>query len=264
MTDSALAVVFLGLLFGIQHATDPDHVVAVATIVSRTRRFGAGASIGALWGAGHTVTIAVVGAMIILFRVTVPPALGLSLELAVAVMLVALGAMRIASALRGAGEVSAEHLAAPHSHDTRPAFHSHAHAHGEVVHYHPHAHPPPRLLAALREVGSAQAARSVLVGVVHGLAGSAAVALLALATITGPYLAWGYLLVFGVGTIVGMTVITALLALPFTTGALAFPRWQRKLALGTGVLSLGLGLYLVVMIGFVDGLFLGHPPWTSR
>ena len=264
MTDSVLSVVLLGLLFGVQHATDADHVVAVATIVSRTRRFGAGAVIGALWGAGHTVTIAVVGAVIILFGVTVPPVLGLSLELAVAVMLVALGAVRIAGALRGAGDVAAEHLAAPHPHDGGSAFHSHPHAHGNEVHRHPHVHPSERLLAALRAVGPGQVARSVLVGIVHGLAGSAAVALLALATIADPYLAVGYLVVFGVGTIVGMTVITALLALPFTAGVRLRLGWQRTLALGTGLLSLSVGLYLAVHIGVVDGLFLGHPVWSPR
>jgi hypothetical protein len=262
--DSPLAVVLLGLLFGVQHATDPDHVVAVATIVSRTRQFGAGAFIGALWGAGHTVTVAVVGALIVLFRVTVPAALGLSMELAVAVMLMGLGAVRVGGALRGAGDVAAAHLATHHSHDTRPAFHSHSHAHGDVVHRHPHVHPSERLLAALRAVGPGQAARSLVVGVVHGLAGSAAVALLALATITDPYLAVGYLFVFGVGTIAGMTGITALLALPFTAGAAPLVRWQQKLALGTGVLSFGLGLYLAVQVGFVDGLFLGHPVWSPR
>jgi high-affinity nickel-transport protein len=179
-------------------------------------------------------------------------------------MLVTFGAVRIASASRGAGDIAADHLAAQHSHDGRPAFHSHSHAHGDVVHRHPHVHPSAWLLAALRAVGRAQAARSVLVGGVHGLAGSAAVALLALATITDPYLAVGYLIVFGVGTIVGMTVITALLALPFTAGTLPLLRWQRKLTLGTGLLSLGFGLYLAVQIGFVDGLFLGHAVWFPR
>lgn len=262
--DSPLAVILLGLLFGVQHATDADHVVAVATIVSRTRRFGVGAFIGALWGAGHTLTITVVGTLIIIFHVTMPPTLGLTMELAVAVMLVLLGASRIAGALHGAGDVAAEHLATQHPHDARPAFHSHAHAHGDVVHRHPHVHPSERLLGALREVGPAQAARSVLVGVVHGLAGSAAVALLALTTITDPYLAVGYLLVFGMGTMVGMTAITALLALPFSTGATSLLGWQRKLALGTGLLSLGFGLYFAAQIGFVDGLFLGHPVWSPR
>jgi high-affinity nickel-transport protein len=264
VTDSLPSVVVLGILFGVQHATDADHVVAVATIVSRTRRFGVGACIGALWGAGHTVTIAVVGALIIFFRVTVPPALGLSMELAVAMMLVTIGVVRIAGALSGAGGITADHLAAQHPHDDRPAFHSHSHAHGHVVHCHPHVHPSERLLAALRALGRAQAVRSVLVGVVHGLAGSAAVALFALATLTDPYLAVAYLILFGVGTVAGMTVITALLALPFVAAASPFLGWQRKLTLGTGLLSLGFGLYLAVQIGFVDGLLLGPASWSPR
>jgi cytochrome c biogenesis protein CcdA len=251
-----LSAVLLGLLLGIQHATDADHVVAVATIVSRTRRFGAGALVGAFWGLGHTVTIAAVGASIILFQMTVTPTIGLSMELAVAVMLMTLGALRIAGALRGAGDVLPEHLAEPHRHDAEPAFHSHAHAHGALVHRHPHVHPPARLAEAVREAGIGQAIRSALVGVVHGLAGSAAVALLALGTIRDPYLAVGYLLVFGAGTIVGMTAITALIALPFAASARRLDRWQRALAMGTGFVSLGFGIVLAVHIGFIDGPFL--------
>jgi high-affinity nickel-transport protein len=108
----------------------------------------------------------------------------------------------------------------------------------------------------MREVGVGQAIRSALMGVVHGLAGSAAVALLALGAIQDPTLAMGYLVVFGVGTIAGMTAITALLAWPFAAGARRLARWQRALAFGTGALSLAFGLYLAIHIGFVDGLFL--------
>lgn len=251
-----LSAVLLGLLLGIQHATDADHMVAVATIVSRTRRFGAGALVGAFWGVGHTLTLGAVGAAIIVLRWTVTPRVGLSLELAVAVMLMVLGVLRIARAVRGAGDVAPEHMVEPHRHHAGPAFHSHAHAHGSIVHRHPHVHPPAGLTAAMREVGVGQAVRSALVGVVHGLAGSAAVALLALGAIQDPTLAVGYLAVFGVGTIAGMTAITALLAWPFAVGARRLARWQHALAFGTGALSLAFGLYLTVHIGFVDGLFL--------
>jgi high-affinity nickel-transport protein len=255
LTGSTLSAVALGLLLGVQHATDADHVVAVATIVSRTRRFGAGALIGAFWGLGHTLTIAAVGAAIILFRVTVTPTAGLAMEFAVAIMLVILGVARLSLALRGARTVAPEHLAEPHRHDAAPAFHSHAHAHGEIVHRHPHVHPPTRLAAALNGVGIGQAIRSTSIGVVHGLAGSAAVALLAVSTIADPYLAVGYLLVFGAGTIAGMTAITGLMALPFVVGAGWLARCQGALAMGTGALSLAFGLYLGFHIGFVDGLF---------
>jgi len=117
------------------------------------------------------------------------------------------------------------------------------------------------LRGVLETVGRAQAARSVGIGLVHGLAGSAAVALLVLSTVRSPYAALAYLALFGLGTIMGMTAITALLSLPFTA---PLPALNRVLALGTGVLSFGLGLYLTVQIGFVDGLLLGHPVWTPR
>ena len=262
--DWNLSVVLLGLIFGIQHATDPDHVVAVATIVSRTRRFGAGALIGAFWGLGHTATIAAVGVAIIFFNLTITPAAGLSLELAVALMLMALGAARIAWALRGSDAVPVSHLAEPHPHAHCETFHSHVHAHDGSLHRHPHVHPEGRLLRALQAVGPAQALRSVFVGLVHGLAGSAAVALLVLATIRSAWGAVGYLLLFGAGTMLGMTAITALLSLPFAARLPALTRWRRGFAVGTGALSLGFGLYLAIHIGFTDGLFLGRPVWPPK
>jgi hypothetical protein len=255
---SLLPVLLLGLLFGIQHATDADHVIAVATIVARTRRFGAGALVGAFWGVGHTVTVTAVGIAILVFNITVTPRAALSLELAVAMMLIVLGMVRIAWVFNDSDSVPVEHLTEAHGHDRQPALHSHVHAHGTEVHRHPHVHPPARLLRALQTVGPAQAVRSALVGVVHGLAGSAAVALLVLSTVRSATGAIGYLILFGIGTILGMTAITGLLSLPLTVGAARMERWRRGLALATGALSLGFGLYLVFEIGFVEGLFLAR------
>lgn len=227
MDTSLLTTLGLGFLFGLQHATDPDHVVAVATIVSRTRRFDAGALIGAFWGVGHTATIVTAGMAIIVFNLTVTPSVGLSLELVVAVMLLVLGVFRIVRLLRDRdGEEQ------PPEMDVPMGFRS-----------------------ALQSVGRVQAARSIGIGLVHGLAGSAAVALLVLSTVKSPYAAAAYLLLFGLGTIVGMTVITALLSLPFRVPLLAL---NRGLAIGTGVGSFVFGLFLIVQIGFVDGLFLRH------
>src|SRR5438445_507614 len=104
MDAGLLPALSLGFLFGLQHATDADHVVAVATIVSRTRRFDAGALIGAFWGIGHTATIATVGMAIIVFNVTVTPAIGLTMELAVALMLMGLGIFRVVRAVRERSE----------------------------------------------------------------------------------------------------------------------------------------------------------------
>jgi high-affinity nickel-transport protein len=121
-----------------------------------------------------------------------------------------------------------------------------------------HGHHAPGFWLVLRILGPAQAARSTLTGLVHGLAGSAAVALLVLSTVRSPYAAVVYLLVFGLGTIAGMTAITALLSVPFAARLPVLFRFRRALALGTGLLSLGFGLYLAVHIGFVDGLLLGR------
>src|SRR6266852_7163474 len=104
MDAGLLPALSLGFLFGLQHATDSDHVVAVATIGSRTRRFDAGALIGAFWGIGHTATIAAVGMAIIVFNVTVTPSIGLTMELAVALMLMGLGIFRVVRAVRERGE----------------------------------------------------------------------------------------------------------------------------------------------------------------
>lgn len=255
--DAVPSVILLGLLLGLQHATDPDHVVAVATIASRRPRFLAGALIGALWGVGHTLTIVGVGGAIILLNLTISHAVGLSLELAVAVMLVLLGSLRLVWTFRGRDHVHPEHLRAAHDHGARPAFHSHAHTHDGVTHAHPHLHPSKRFLIALETVGLAQGLRSIGIGVVHGLAGSAAVALLVLSTIKHPYWAAAYLLVFGAGTILGMMGITAAMTVPFALTAGRFAWLNRALAFGTGAVSLCLGVFLIYQIGFVEGLFTG-------
>jgi hypothetical protein len=260
----ALTVVLLGFFLGMRHATDPDHVIAVTTIVSRQRTIRAAAAIGILWGIGHTITMVGVGGTIILLGLVVPPRLGLSLELAVALMLIVLGVLAL-TGLR------------PGAHATRAGVvHAHAHRHDDYVHTHPHQHDPgrhghdehrtpqarlDRWLGGLRLY---QAVRPLVVGVVHGLAGSAAVALLVLATIRSPLWAIAYLLVFGFGTIAGMMMITAAVAWPITYAAGRVAGMDRALAVGAGILSVAFGLFLVYQIGFVDGLFGPIPRWTPE
>ncbi len=235
----------LGFVLGVQHATDPDHLVAVATVVTREQRFGAGALVGTFWGLGHAVTVAVVGGLIIALGVRVPESVGRWLELGVAGMLVGLGAARLRDAMRGWGGVSREHIIADHDHNGREAFHSHGHEHSGLSHRHPHVHPSGTLLSAL--TGRQPAARAFMVGTVHGLAGSAAVALLVVAALPSAWAAAAYLLVFGAGTVAGMTALTSAMALPVAVALRV--RWvPRALALGAGIGSVAFGVVYAVRL----------------
>lgn len=247
-----------------RHATDPDHVIAVSTIVTRERKVSKSAWIGAFWGVGHTLTIFIVGVGIILFNFAIPARLGLTMELAVGAMLILLGIWNVTGSFRSvaAGQVG-------------QTVHAHIHSHGDYVHTHPHSHAPEQhghaeaqtpiaaLDRTLMKFRAYRPLRPFAIGLVHGLAGSAAVALLVLATIRDPRWAVAYLLVFGIGTIAGMMVITMSIASAFhlfrESQALS-----RRLAFVSGLLSLGFGLFVAYQIGIVDGLFTVHPHWIPR
>lgn len=252
------SILTFGFLLGMRHATDPDHVIAVTTIVSRERSLARSAWIGAFWGMGHTLTILLVGAAIILFNLVIPPRLGLGMELAVGFMLIALGAVNVLSIARPRPAPPLRHEAdAPHRHS-----HLHSKAAGEDAHA-AHHMPLEYMDRSFGQVRLYQYIRPLAIGVVHGLAGSAAVALLVLTTIRDPYWGVGYLFVFGVGTIAGMMLITMSLASTFHFVGRS-RRFSRGLAAASGVLSLAFGLAVAYQIGFVDGLFTGHPHWTPH
>jgi len=261
-----LSVVSLGFFLGMRHATDPDHVIAVSTIVSRQRTVRSAALIGSVWGIGHTLTIVVVGGAIILFSVVIPPRLGLSMEMAVALMLVVLGLWNLTGILQWVQDTfraGREMHAHPHSHGDYS--HSHAHGHDPGSHGHREDQTPQAWLdRRLGRLGLYQAVRPLLVGVVHGLAGSAAVSLLVLATIRDPWWAIAYLALFGIGTIAGMMVITLAIAAPLAYTAGRFARVNAHLRLASGVLSVAFGLFLVYRIVFVSGLFTGNLGWTPE
>jgi len=263
---SLFSILALGFFLGMRHATDPDHVIAVSTIVSRQRNIKKSALIGIFWGVGHTVTIFVVGAAIILFGLVIPPRLGLSMELSVGLMLVLLGAMNVTAFIRS--------IPARLDDNSIPV-HSHYHSHGDYVHTHSHSHEPEHHTHSLEQTPVAwldrtlgksslyQPLRPLVIGIVHGLAGSAAVALLVLAAIRNPYWAMAYLLVFGVGTIIGMMLITLSIASAFRlVGRNA--RFARHLGLASGLISLVFGLVLAYQILVVNGLLTGHPHWTPQ
>ena len=256
--NTLFPILLFGFFLGMRHATDSDHVVAVTTIVSREREISNAAWTGIFWGIGHSLTLLVVGGAIILFGVVVPQRLGMSLEFCVALMLILLGALNLRATFRAVENVSADS-----DHDS---VHQHTHLHGDYVHSHIHGHepashghaeeavPPAKLDRWFGSSRFYQVLRPLVVGTVHGLAGSAAVALLVLPIIHDPIWALAYLLIFGVGTIAGMMLITAAIAVPVSYST-RFQLLHCHLGTAAGVLSLGFGLFLVYQIGYVDGLF---------
>ena len=261
-----LAIIVLGFFLGMRHATDPDHVVAVTTIVSRERTMFHAAIIGALWGLGHTFTILLVGSAMILFKLTIPPRLGLSMELSVGFMLILLGVLNLTGVMRRAMEwIAILRLGrGAHSHFVlgRRMIHTHDED-GDLV-----AMDRDSILGWTprwwKQLSLFHILRPLTVGIVHGIAGSAAIALLVLAAINRPAWAIAYLMIFGLGTIAGMMAITAAIALPFTYTMRHFGRLNRGLAMASGVMSVSFGLFLCYQIGIVDGLFTSHPNWIPR
>jgi len=215
-----LTLLGLALLLGVRHAADPDHVVAVTAIAARTRRILPAMRLGIVWGLGHTLTLFLVGAGIILFNWIVPPRLGLAMEFCVALALVGVGLLNLGHRPRAGSE--------------------------------------------LEGAGRPPAGRAFAVGLVHGLAGSAAVALLVLATVRDPRWACAYLLVFGLGTLVGMVLITSGFAMPVASATRQWSGATQLIRLSTGALSLAFGLWLVYEIGWRDGLFLVVPHWSPH
>lgn len=220
---SPLALLAVGLVLGMRHAADPDHVVAVTAIAARTRNVFVAAWLAIIWGLGHTLTLFAAGGAIIVFNLVVPPRIGLSLEFVAALALVVVGLLN---------------LRPPRSQDGP---------------------------AELSQGRSARlpAGRAFVVGLVHGLAGSAAVALLVLATVRNVAWACGYLVIFGAGTLLGMVLVTTAIASPLT---LASRRWDlgRGMRLATGALSFVFGAWLIYQIGWRDGLFLAAPHWEPH
>lgn len=268
-----LSIIALGFFLGMRHATDPDHVIAVTTIVSRQRSIRHAALIGILWGLGHTVTIFLVGSAIILFGVVIPPRLGLTMELSVGLMLILLGILNLTGFTRWITETFTPQPQNSAG-DSHP--HAHTHVHGDFIHAHSHGHEPEKhghaedatpvgwMDRILGQLGLYQAVRPLAVGLVHGLAGSAAVALLVLTTIRDPRWAIAYLLVFGIGTIAGMMLFTAAIALPFKYSQSRFARLNRGLAVASGIISIAFGIFIVYKMGYVNGIFTGHPNWVPE
>ncbi|EDY17380.1 high-affinity nickel-transporter [Chthoniobacter flavus Ellin428] len=232
MTISFYSILVLGFFLGMRHATDADHVVAITNIVSQQRSIRSAAWTGVLWGIGHSLTVFVVGAAIACFGFVVSKRIGLSLELSVGIMLIVLGWLNLHAAFRWPGKAGGEEQT-----DAAEAA---------------------RLDRWLRFFSTGSPFRPLVIGIVHGLAGSAAVALLVLPLMRDTFGAITYLLIFGAGTVAGMMIVTAAIAAPIRYAAEHSAHWHRVLGGLAGATSFGLGAFLVYQIGFVQKLFLAN------
>lgn len=232
------ALLGLGLIFGLKHATEVDHVVAISTIVSRNRSLLVSTLVGALWGAGHTAALLVTGVIVLAFRVAIPESVSSWLEFGVALMIIALGAGALWRALRKGSNV---HLH-EHSHDGVPHVHVHFHestTRHDQKHNGAHNH-------AIKAIG----VKPVLIGAMHGLAGSAALTLLVLTQIKSAWLGLLYLAVFGLGSIAGMLLMSGLIGLPFVLTSQRLSGLHHRLQAAVAVLSIAFGLWYAYQTGF--------------
>ena len=237
-TTSALA---FGFVLGLRHAVEADHLAAVSAVVSERNGVLGASLVGGLWGVGHTVSLVAAAVAVILFDVRVSDGAALLLEACVGATLVALGANALRKLARG-GRV-----------------HLHFHRHGGREHAHPHVHDEPA-----RDEGRAGAhthhglrfdSRTLFVGMLHGLAGSAALMLLVVSTVESRAAALAYVFVFGVGSAGGMMLMGALVSLPMRLAAARFRRANLLLRGAAGLFSLGLGLLMIYETGAAGGLF---------
>jgi ABC-type nickel/cobalt efflux system permease component RcnA len=227
---SAVSTLTLGLILGLKHAIEADHLAAVTTIVTERKSLWSSTLVGGLWGIGHTMPILAVGLIVILLRIEIKDYVGLSLEFCVGLMLIALGVNALWKLSRS------------------NQLHLHAHKHGGHLHTHPHFHAKDNEIAQSHH-GFKLNLRPLLVGIMHGLAGSAALVPLVVAEIRSPLLGLFYMLIFGLGSIGGMMLMSLLVGLPLHLTAARFTRFNMALRGAAGLGSLGFGLFMVYQIG---------------
>lgn len=228
MDFAFLMILALGFLLGVKHALDADHVVAVSAIVSENKSLLKSSLVGTFWGIGHTAMLLVVGLLVLLFKVTIPEKVAMGLEFGVGIMLVILGGLVIRNLVR-------------------EKYHLHKHTHDDEQHLHLHSHAETD--AHQHEHRFAFGYKSLAVGMLHGLAGSAALMLMILPTIQSVLQGVLYILIFGAGTVSGMMIISALISMPFLYAQKSLPVFNFGIRAAAGGISVLLGVILMVGIG---------------
>ncbi len=235
-----LAILGIGLLFGLKHATEVDHVVAVSTIVSQHRNVLRSALVGALWGIGHTASLLVIGVIVLSLRVAIPEQVSTWLEFCVALMIIVLGVVALWRSLR-----------------KRDHVHVHEHSHDGLSHVHIHFHEPEtrhHQAQPHNHAVSAVGLKPVLIGTMHGLAGSGALTLLVLTQIQSAWIGFFYLAIFGLGSIVGMILMSGLIGLPFALTARNAGRLHHHLQTSAAGVSIAFGVWYAYETGLASGL----------
>ena len=235
MLNGMFLLIGLGFVLGLKHALDPDHMVAVSTIVTESKSLRKSSLVGTFWGLGHTVSLLCAGFVVIALKVQIPDRAALWMEFAVALMLILLGLKAMLKPLRGWKLHS-------HRHTHEGSTHTHLHLHGGEEQVHRHRH----------WIGIG--ARPFLVGLVHGMAGSAALTLLVLATIPSAVAGLIYVAVFGLGSVGGMLVMSSLISLPFVFARKRFNALSEVLQVAIGLFSVSFGLFLAWQYSFQEHL----------
>ena len=220
----------LGFLLGMQHALEADHIAAVSSIAARRSRVGDIVKHGLTWGLGHTLTLFVFAGVAILLGRAIPETFAKPIEAAVGIMLIGLGAHVLWRLWRD-----------------RVHFHRHGHTDG-TVHFHAHSHAGDTV-PHVRNVHTHEHGfrwRTLLVGLMHGMAGSAALLVLAVTQASSPMAGLGYVALFGIGSMIGMGVLSAVIAVPLAVSAHFLTFANRALQGAVGIVTIAIGLVTLV------------------
>ncbi|ERF85149.1 urease accessory protein [Bradyrhizobium viridifuturi] len=226
-------ILSLGFLLGMQHALEPDHIAAVSSIAARRTHVGDIVKHGLTWGLGHTLTLFIFAGVAILLGRAIPETVSQPIETAVGVMLVGLGAhvwWRL----------------------WRDRVHFHSHSHGDTTHFHAHSHAGetgPHARAA-HSHGHGFRWRTLLVGLMHGMAGSAALLVLTVSQAPSPVIGLGYVALFGVGSMIGMGVLSSVIAVPLAASARWLTWANRGLQMAVGAVTIAIGIHSIVENAF--------------
>lgn len=236
-TATTFAVLGFGFLRGLSHAVEADHMAAVSTIVAERKSLWSSTFIGGLWGLGHTISLFLAGVFVLLLNFQISENTERILEFGVGIMLTFLGLNVLRKLLQGG------------------KLHFHPHEHGAREHVHPHIHAADEHEEeAHTHHGLKFSPRALVIGMIHGLAGSAALMLLVVPLIESKTVGLLYIIIFGVGSIGGMMLMSLLVGLPFHFTAARFNRFNYLLQSVAGLVSITLGLMIIYEKGFTEGL----------